>query len=111
MTVHFPVLYHINTAKEPGSLIWCYAVMSLQFTHISSFACRCRLRNLLADCSTVDLYSNNMAKNLQIFTSSYGSRRFAACDCLKQTSLASVARLSFAIPNSRNVASEKIDLS
>jgi len=43
-------------AQEPGSLIWCYAVMRLQFTHVCSFACRGRLRNLRADCSTVGLY-------------------------------------------------------
>ena len=34
----------------------CYAVMSLHFTHVCSSACRGRLRNLLADCSTVGLY-------------------------------------------------------
>jgi len=29
------------------------AVMNLQFTRVRSFACEDRLRNLLADCSTV----------------------------------------------------------
>ena len=32
------------------------------------------------------LYKNNMATNLQMFTSCYGSRRFVACDCWTQTS-------------------------
>jgi len=30
--------------------------MSLQFTHVSSFACRGELRKSRADCSTVGLY-------------------------------------------------------
>jgi len=36
-----------------SSLIWYHAVMScLRFTHIRSFACRGRLRNVGTDCST-----------------------------------------------------------
>ena len=46
------------------------------------------------------LRNNNMATNLQMFTSSHGSRRFAACDCWTQTSL---ARLALLMPNSRNL--------
>jgi len=34
----------------------CHAVMSLQFTHVSSFACRGVLRKSRVDCSTVGLY-------------------------------------------------------
>jgi len=49
--------------------------MRLQFTHVHSFACRCRLRNLLADCSL--LRNNNTAINLQTFTLSHGNRRFS----------------------------------
>jgi len=51
--------YDIDTrsAQEPGSLSWCCAVMSLQFTHIRYFAiCRGKLEILRADCSTVQLY-------------------------------------------------------
>jgi len=29
-------------AQESGSLFWCHAVLSLQFTHVRSFACRHR---------------------------------------------------------------------
>ena len=46
----------IHTAQEPGSLFWCHAVMSLQFTHIRSFACRNRLRNLRANFFTGSFY-------------------------------------------------------
>jgi len=28
-----------HTAQEPGSLFWCHAVMSLQFTHVRYFTC------------------------------------------------------------------------
>jgi len=45
-----------HTAQEPSSLFWCHAMMRLQFTRALSFACRSRLRTLLADCSTVGLY-------------------------------------------------------
>jgi len=74
--------YDTHTAQKPGSLFWCHALMTLKFTHVRSFACRGRLRNLQADCSTVGfLRNNNLATNLQRFASSYGDRRFAACDC------------------------------
>ena len=36
------------------------AVMSLQFTHVRSFACRDRLGNLREDCSTAGLYCVTM---------------------------------------------------
>jgi len=50
-----------HTAQEPGSLFLCHAVMSLQFTHVCSFACRGR-----ADCSTVSSYCITITW-LQIF--------------------------------------------
>jgi len=31
--------YDTHSAQEPGSLPWCCAVMSLQFTHVCCFAC------------------------------------------------------------------------
>jgi len=46
----------LNTAQDPGSLFWCQAMMSLQFTHVRSFVCGGRLQKLRADCSTVGLY-------------------------------------------------------
>jgi len=49
------------------------------------------------------LPNNNLASNLQMFTSSYDSRR-SACDCWMQTPLARVARLAFVLPNSWNLA-------
>jgi len=44
------------THTAQGPQLWCHAVMSLQFTHVPSFACRGRLPNLGGDCSTVSLY-------------------------------------------------------
>jgi len=35
--------YDTNTAQEPGSLLWCHAILSLQFTHARYIACRGRL--------------------------------------------------------------------
>jgi len=52
----FVCRYDTHTAQEPGSLFWCQVVMSLQFTHVWSFSCICRLRNLRADCFIVDLH-------------------------------------------------------
>jgi len=58
-----------------------HAVMSLHFTHVRSFSCRGRLRNWQADFYRWSLlHNNNMATNLQSFTSNNGRRRFAACD-------------------------------
>jgi len=37
---------HCTTAQEPGSLFWCHAVVSLQFTRVRFFASRGRLPNL-----------------------------------------------------------------
>jgi len=48
--------YDTHTAQEPGSLFWCHAVVSSQFTHVRSSTCRGWLHNLRADCSTVGLY-------------------------------------------------------
>jgi len=57
----------------------------LQFTHVRSFACKERLRNLRADCSTVILCCVTITWP-QRFASNYDSRRFAACDCWTQKS-------------------------
>jgi len=38
-----------HTAQEPGSLFWCHAVLSLQFTHVCSFACKDKLPYLRRD--------------------------------------------------------------
>jgi len=48
--------YETHTAQAPASQLWCHAVMSLQFTHVPSFACRNGLRKSRADCYTVGLY-------------------------------------------------------
>jgi len=48
--------YETHTAQESGSQLQCHAVMSLQFTHVSFFACRGGLRKSRADCSAVGLY-------------------------------------------------------
>ena len=57
MTVSLPVYDTDNhTAQELDSLFWCHAVVRLQFARALCFACRGRLRTLLADCSTVGLY-------------------------------------------------------
>jgi len=44
------------TTQEPGSLLLCHEVISLQFTHCRSSTYRSRLRNLRAHCSTVGLF-------------------------------------------------------
>jgi len=81
-------LYVWHTAQEVGSLFWCHEVVSLQFTHVRYFACRCRLQKLLS--GLFDRYSllrnNNMTTNLP--RCSYGRRRFSGCDCWTHTSLA-----------------------
>jgi len=71
MQWQFICRYDTDTAQEPGSLFWCHAMMSLQFAHVRSFACRGRLQNLLADCSTIGLYCVKITRqiNLQTFTS------------------------------------------
>ena len=58
-----------HTAQEIGSLFWCHEVVSLQFTHVRYFACRCRLQSLWADCSIVTLYCVTMTWQ-QIFKGS-----------------------------------------
>jgi len=71
------------TAQEAGALFWCHVAMSLQFTHVGSFACRGRFPKLAIGkfyCWAL-LRNNYMAANLERFTLSYGSRRFAACVC------------------------------
>jgi len=48
--------YDTHTALEPSSLFLFHAVLSLQFTHVRSFACRDNFPNLRLDCFTVGLY-------------------------------------------------------
>jgi len=48
--------YDTHTTQESDSLFWCHAAVSLQFTHVHSFACRGTLPKLRADCFTVGLY-------------------------------------------------------
>ena len=63
------------------------AVMSFQFTHVPCFAYLLRqvakLECWLLYCWTW-LGNNNMATNLHVVTSSYGNRRFVACECWTQ---------------------------
>jgi len=54
MTVYLSI-WHSHCTRARFT-VWCDAVMSLQFTHVHSFACRCKLRNWKADCFTVGLY-------------------------------------------------------
>ena len=69
------------SAQEPGSLSWCCAVKSSQFTHVC-FACLQKQVSKLA-CGLLYclnmLRNNNMATNPHVFTS-----RFAACKCWTQ---------------------------
>ena len=67
------------TAQEPGSLLWCHAISSLQLTHVRFISCRDRLRNLGANSSIIGLHCVTVAWQ-QSFTSSCGSRHLAACD-------------------------------
>jgi len=64
-----------HTAQEPGSLFWCHAVINLQFTHVRSFADRCKTfyRIVLL---LIFMRNETMATNLQRFTSSYSNGRF-----------------------------------
>jgi len=47
--------YETHTAQSQVHSL-CHAVMSLQFTHVPSFACRGVLRKSRVGCSTVGLY-------------------------------------------------------
>jgi len=43
IAVYLPVRHLTGLhLQEPGSLFWCGALLSLQFTHVRSFACRHR---------------------------------------------------------------------
>jgi len=67
----------------PGEKSWPRDLDTLcASAQFAPFACRGRLRNLLAECCTVGRYcvTINTAVKLQMFNSSYSSRRFAACD-------------------------------
>jgi len=48
--------YETHIAQESGSQLQSHAVMGLQFTHVSSFACRGGLWKSRADWSAVGLY-------------------------------------------------------
>jgi len=48
--------YETHTTQESDSQLLCHAVMSLQFTHVPSFACKGELRKSRANCFTVGLY-------------------------------------------------------
>ena len=65
--------------------------LSLQFTHVLYIACRGMLRNLGADSSKNGLHCITVTWQ-QSFTSSSGSRRLAACDCLKTPVAGNAAR-------------------
>jgi len=67
-----------HTTQDPGSLSWGHAVMSLQ-RQVAKLASGFFYRWSF-------LRNNNMAANLQRFTSSKSRRRFVACDCWTQTS-------------------------
>ena len=71
--------YDTHTAQEPGSLVWCHAILSLQFSHVSYIACRGRLRHLGADSSKIGVHCVTVTWQ-RTFTSSCGSRRLAACE-------------------------------
>ena len=60
--------------KSQVHMLWCHAVMSLQFTCVRPFACRGRLENCPADCSTIGLYCVRITWQ-QMFTSGYGCRQ------------------------------------
>ena len=70
-------------------MIWKQFVMiRVQFTHVSSFSCRGRLRNWQMDCFMVGLYCVTVTWQ-QIFKGSLktnGRKRFAACCCWTRTS-------------------------
>jgi len=72
----FVCRYGTSTTKESGSLFWCYAVMSLQFTELAPLPAE-------TGCETFYwplLRNNNMATNVRRCSSGYGGRRFAACN-------------------------------
>jgi len=56
MTVFFAGMKLTLHQSQVHSCLLCHAVMSLQFTHVPSLACRGGLRKSRADCSTVGLY-------------------------------------------------------
>jgi len=75
--------YDTDTAQEPGSLFWCHAVTTHELAfHSCPLLCLQRhvakLASSLFYCWAL-LRNNTVATNLHVFTSSYGSRRSAAC--------------------------------
>jgi len=91
MTIYFPVWHsHCIRARFTVLVSWGDA---LKVHYVRSFSRRSKLpkfANRFFYCWSL-LRNNNMATNPQVFTSSYSSKRFAACDCWTQTSLTSNA--------------------
>jgi len=80
--------YGTHTAQEPGSLFWRHAVENVEFTpYVRYFACKVRLQNLPANCSTVGVncvpinWQQTFKGSLQVTVAD-----FAACDCWTQIS-------------------------
>jgi len=67
-----------HTAQDPGALFGRHAEVRLQFAHVRYL--QRQVANRLFYCGSL-MRDNIIATNLQRFTSSYDSRRFAACDC------------------------------
>jgi len=85
MTVCLPIWHSHCTRIRSTVLITCSYELAVRSCPL--LACRGRLWNSGANCSTVPLLrNNNTATNLRRCTSSYGSRRFAACNYWMQTS-------------------------
>jgi len=80
MTVYLPI-WHWHCTRT-SSLFWCYAIMRLQFAHVRLLWLQRQVAKLSSGlfCCWSLLRNSTMAMNLQTITSSYGSRRFAACD-------------------------------
>ena len=73
--------YGTHTAQQPASLFWCDAMKSFQFTCEHSFVCIhvAKLASALLCCCSL-LRNNDMATNLQRFTSSCDSQmRLSQC--------------------------------
>jgi len=76
--------YDAHNAHEPDSLFWCNTVMrACAAPFPAKIGCRGFVWVVLLLIFTAQQWQ---ASNLQRFTSSYGSRRFAACDFWTQRS-------------------------
>jgi len=86
MTLYLRVWHSHCTWSRFTVLVSCNDELAV-YAYPLFFACRGRLQNLRADFRTVGLYYiTKHGKNLQRFTSSCGSKHFAACDCWTQAS-------------------------